>query len=115
LFQLVMFLGVVQLWRKRLWVDRKLLMVLIGCMPLSLAAIQFGWVTAEVGRQPWAVYHLLRTADAASPTVPAGQILLSIVLYSSIYALLLVLYLFLLKREISHGLNDTTETREVAV
>ena len=112
LFQAVMFLGVVQLWRKQLWVSRKLLMALIGCMPLSLAAIQFGWVTAEVGRQPWAVYHLLRTADAASPTVPAGQILFSIILYSAIYALLLILYLFLLKREVSHGLNGTTAIRE---
>jgi len=113
LFQLVMFLAVVQLWRKKLWVSRKLLMTLIVFMPLCLAAIQFGWAAAEVGRQPWAVYHLLRTADASSPTVPAGQILFSIVLFSSIYALLLSLYLFLLKREVSHDLNDTTAAKEV--
>jgi len=112
LFQLVMFLAVVQLWRKKLWVSRKLLMTLIVFMPLSLAAIQFGWAAAEIGRQPWAVYHLLRTADAASPTVPAGQILFSIILFSAIYALLLILYLFLLKREVSHGLNDTTAIQE---
>ena len=114
LFQAVLALTIVQWWRDRLWESRKLLMILIGCVPLCLAAIQFGWVTAEVGRQPWAVYHLLRTADAASPTVPAGQILISIVLYSAIYALLLVLYLFLLNREILHGFDDNAETREVA-
>jgi cytochrome d ubiquinol oxidase subunit I len=114
LFQAVMFLSVVQWWRRRLWVSRKLLMALIGCMPLSLVAIQFGWVTAELGRQPWAVYHLLRTADAASPTVPAGQILFSILLYSAIYGLLLVLYLFLLEREVSHGLKETAAIQEAA-
>ncbi len=114
LFQAVLALAIVQWWRDRLWESRKLLMMLIACVPLCLAAIQFGWVTAEVGRQPWAVYHLLRTADAASPTVPAGQILISLILYSAIYALLLVLYLFLLRREVLHGFDDNAETREVA-
>ena len=112
LFQLVMFLAVVQLWRGKLWASRILLMTLIVFMPLCLAAIQFGWATAEVGRQPWAVYQILRTADAVSPTVPASHMLISLVLFSIIYVLLLALYLFLLKREISHGLNDTAATQE---
>lgn len=55
---------------------------------LPMVAIQLGWMTAEVGRQPWIVYGLLRTRDAVSKVVPASHVLFSIVLFSVIYALL---------------------------
>ncbi len=113
-FQLLLFLALIQLWRKKLWTSRKLLMAIIITMPLTLAATQFGWVAAEVGRQPWAVYKLLRTADAGSVTVPAEQVLFSLILFSVIYSALLALYLFLLKREAGHGLEPAAEAKEVA-
>ena len=56
-----------------------------------------------MGRQPWIVYQLLRTSDAVSTAVPAGDVMLSIALFSILYLLLGVLYVYLLVREIRHG------------
>jgi len=74
-----------------------------------VAACEFGWVAAEVGRQPWLVYPIegvfegLRTADAISPTVSAGEIMASLVMFSIIYLLLGGLYFFLMYRESNRG------------
>jgi cytochrome bd-type quinol oxidase subunit 1 len=57
-------------------------------------ANQLGWMAAEVGRQPWIVYKLMRTADGLSPVVKAPAVLFSLVLFSLIYALLFALFLF---------------------
>ncbi len=61
---------------------------LLLAIPLPYLANEFGWIAAEVGRQPWAVYKVLRTADAASPVVPAGSILFSLAIFVVIYALI---------------------------
>jgi cytochrome bd ubiquinol oxidase subunit I len=103
LFVLMMMLGILLWWRRKLLDARRYLKLLFLISPLPLFACQFGWVAAEVGRQPWIVYKLLRTADAVSVTVPAAQVLFSLVLFSLIYTLLLGLYLFLLLREMKHG------------
>jgi cytochrome d ubiquinol oxidase subunit I len=68
-----------------------------------LAASQFGWIAAEVGRQPWIVYKLLRTSDAVSPKVSAGEVLFSLILFGLLYLALGALWIFLLHREASHG------------
>jgi cytochrome d ubiquinol oxidase subunit I len=68
---------------------------------------EFGWITAEVGRQPWVVYRLLRTKDAVSIVVPAWQILFSIFLFTALYTALAALGFYLLKREIAHGPAET--------
>lgn len=107
-FQFVMFLAVVQLWRGKLWTSRWLNRAILISLPLTLAATQFGWVTAEVGRQPWVVYHLLRTSDAVSTSVTAGEVWFSIILFSAIYLALGALYLFLLFREASHDIEPAT-------
>ncbi len=91
------------LWRKRLFETNWLLKLLSWCIPLPLVAIQFGWIVAEVGRQPWIVYRLLKTRDAASVTVAAGEILFSIIMFGLIYVLLGAVWLFLLKKELDHG------------
>ena len=57
-----------------------------------MAACQFGWVTAEVGRQPWIVQGLLKTKDAVSVTVPAEQMLVSVILLMGVELLLLYVY-----------------------
>ena len=89
--------------RGTLWDSRRYLALLMISIPLPLAACQLGWMAAEVGRQPWIVYQLLRTSDAVSGAVPAGDVLFSIVLFSILYLLLGVLFVFLLVREIRHG------------
>jgi cytochrome bd ubiquinol oxidase subunit I len=103
LFILLSFVGVVLLWRKLLLDQNWYLKLMIWMIPLPLIAIQFGWIVAEVGRQPWVVYRLLKTADAYSTNLAAGEVLFSLVMFSLIYLLLGGLYLFLLLREIKAG------------
>jgi cytochrome d ubiquinol oxidase subunit I len=106
-------LAALQLKRKRLLTSRRLLWALVVATPIPLIACQLGWITAEVGRQPWIVYHLLKTADAISVTVSSGMIALSLFLLGLVSALLGAAYLFLLSREIKHG-PVLVEPREVA-
>jgi cytochrome d ubiquinol oxidase subunit I len=105
--------GVLQLRRRRLFNGRRYLGLLVLAVPLPVMATQFGWVAAEVGRQPWIVYHLLRTSEAHSPTVGAGEILFSILLFGAIYAFLGTLWGWVVLREARHGLA-TSATGEVA-
>lgn len=102
-FQAVMFLGLLLMWRKRLQGARWYWRLALVAAPLTLAASQFGWVAAEVGRQPWIVYGLLKTRDAVSITVGAGEILFSLVLLTLIYSGLLAIYLSVLAREVKKG------------
>ena len=67
------------------------------------SANQLGWLAAEVGRQPWIVYNLLRTSDAFSKSVPAWQVLVSLGFFLMIYALLFFLFIYLLDRKIKQG------------
>ncbi len=93
-------------WRLRggrLWQDRRFLTLLVISIPLPFAACQLGWMAAEVGRQPWIVYGLLRTSDAVSAALPAGDVLFSLAVFAVLYLLLGVLYVLLLAREIRHG------------
>jgi cytochrome d ubiquinol oxidase subunit I len=89
--------------RGRLFRSRGLLRLLVIAVLGPQIANQLGWFTAEVGRQPWIVQDLLRTADGVSETVTGGDVLVSLVLFTSIYLGLLVLFLFLLDRKIRHG------------
>ena len=95
----VMALAAYRLFTDRLHGDRWLLKVLVWSIPLPVAACQLGWMAAEVGRQPWIVYHLLRTADAASPTVSTGEIGFSLALFGLVYLALGALWLFLMVRK----------------
>jgi len=102
-FILATLFGVYLLRKKRLRQTPWFLKVLLFSIPLPHIAIQVGWIAAEVGRQPWVVYNELRTADAVSIVVPAGQILFTLVMFVLIYALLFAAYLSQLIREIKHG------------
>jgi cytochrome d ubiquinol oxidase subunit I len=92
----LMALSVWRMLRKRIWNDRWLLWMLVWSVPLPVAACEFGWVAAEVGRQPWIVYGLLRTADARSPTVTAKEILFSLILFGAVYLTLGALWFWLM-------------------
>jgi len=104
-FIAVMAWGVLQRWRGRLFEGRRYLKLLVYAVPLPVVACQFGWVAAEVGRQPWIVYHLLRTSEGHSHTVAAGNVLFSILLFGVIYLLLGALWIYLMVKEAQHGLQ----------
>ena len=91
------------LYRKKLWDNKKILTILKWSVPLPLIACQLGWIAAEVGRQPWIVYHLMKTQHAVSITVSPAELLFSIILFFLIYLLLGSIFLFLLFRKIKHG------------
>jgi cytochrome d ubiquinol oxidase subunit I len=100
-------LGAVLLWRKMLYAGGRLSRIFLKAallsIPLPIVANELGWILAEMGRQPWVVYHLLRTQNACSATVPPGQVLVSLVGFSALYLLLFVLWIFVLRREMLHG------------
>jgi cytochrome bd ubiquinol oxidase subunit I len=76
---------------------------LISALPLPYLANEFGWIGAEVGRQPWAVYKVLRTSEAASAVVPAGHILFSLALFTLVYALIGVVGLKIILKTVRGG------------
>lgn len=77
--------------------------LLIWSPLFPMLAIQFGWATAEVGRQPWIVYDLLRTKDAISYAVSAPELLITIVLFIIVYLVIFVTWLKAIKRYIKRG------------
>ncbi len=103
LFILLTGLGCYWRWRKTLFEKRWLLWVFVAAIPLPYVANQLGWVTAEVGRQPWTVYGLLRTSNSLSQAVDAGQTLGSMLMFILIYGLLLAVWLRVLHDKIHHG------------
>jgi cytochrome d ubiquinol oxidase subunit I len=90
-------------WRGKLAETRWLLFILVFSVLLPQVANQLGWFSAEVGRQPWIVYGLLRTSDALSVSVESGQVIISLLLFGLIYALLFALFIYLLNEKIRHG------------
>jgi cytochrome d ubiquinol oxidase subunit I len=100
---LLAWLGQFLWWRNKLFSLRWLLWVFVLSVIGPQLANQLGWLSAEVGRQPWIVYNLLRTSDGLSRVVTSGQVLTSIILFSLIYLLLLILFIYLLNDKIQHG------------
>jgi cytochrome d ubiquinol oxidase subunit I len=88
---------------KKLDTNKPLLWALLLAFPLPYIATTFGWMTAELGRQPWLVYGLLRTADGYSTRVSAGNTLFTLLGFLGLYALLSMLFLFLIQRELAKG------------
>ena len=105
----LMLLAAVQLFRKKLYTTKWILWALLFMLPFPYIANTTGWYTAELGRQPWLVYNLLRTADGASPTVSAGNTLFTLLGFIGLYLLLGLLFLMLAGKIINKGpqLNNT--------
>ena len=103
MFVAVMGAAALQLWRGRLFESRRLLWILMLAAPFPYIATTAGWITAEVGRQPWLIYGLLRTADGVSPRVTAGSGLFTLIGFMGLYTVLAILFLFLIAREIELG------------
>lgn len=93
-------------WRGALFRSRRLLWVLVFAVLLPQLANQLGWAAAEVGRQPWIVHGLMRTADAVSPNLAPGQVLLSLVLFTVIYLALFVVFIVLLDQKVRQGPHE---------
>ena len=89
------------------------LYILVFSVLLPQIANQLGWISAEVGRQPWIVYGLLRTSDALSKVVEANQVLFSLILFTIIYLLLFILFIYLLNEKIQKGPEEIDESSMV--
>ncbi len=96
-------LGLWAWWRNTLEKKKWLLWSMVFSVILPHIAQQSGWIAAEVGRQPWIVWKVLRTAQGVSTSINAPQVLGSITMFVIIYALLFSLFIFLLDRKIKHG------------
>ncbi len=90
-----LLLGAALWWRGVLFASRWFLWILLLLLPFPYIANEAGWVVTEVGRQPWLVYGLLRTAAGASPNVEAGETIFTVLGFAGLYALLGVLAVFL--------------------
>jgi cytochrome d ubiquinol oxidase subunit I len=99
--------------RRRLFDTRWFLRLLVLCAPSGFVAVLAGWVTAEVGRQPWVVYGLLRTADAVSP-VPGVSILTSLALFVLVYGVVFGAGIYFIAKVIRQGSAGGPEPERVA-
>ncbi|HVE39607.1 MAG TPA: cytochrome ubiquinol oxidase subunit I [Planctomycetota bacterium] len=102
-FIAAMGLAAVLLWKKRLFTSRAMLWVLLFLLPFPYIANTAGWMTAELGRQPWLVYDLLRTQDGASAHVSAGNVLFTLLGFMGLYSALSALFVVLVLRKIQKG------------
>lgn len=99
----MMVTALVLLWRDRLFQTRWMLWAIMLMAPFPYIATTAGWMTAELGRQPWLVYGLFRTADGNSPLVGSGNVLFSLLGYLGLYVLLGLLFLLLFFEIVSRG------------
>jgi cytochrome d ubiquinol oxidase subunit I len=106
IFIILMAYAGIQNLRGRLESSRSLLWVLMLAFPFPYIANTLGWMTAELGRQPWLVYGLFRTSDGASKVVSSGDTVFTLIGFVGLYFVLGVLFLGLVGREISRGPGD---------
>ncbi|MGA8072307.1 MAG: cytochrome ubiquinol oxidase subunit I [Candidatus Acidiferrales bacterium] len=109
IFIAVMVIAGLLLWRGKLYTSKWILWILMLCVPLPYIANTAGWMTAELGRQPWLIYGLMRTASGVSPRVGAGNAWFTLIGFMGMYTMLAILWLFLVWREIEHGPEPRAE------
>jgi cytochrome d ubiquinol oxidase subunit I len=108
-FIAISLLGGYLFFQRRIYQKKWYLWTLVLAIPLPFIANEFGWIAAEVGRQPWAVYRILRTAKAASISVPAEQILFTLIIFILIYLLLFAIFLKILLKILRKGPEEISE------
>ncbi|MEH0158013.1 cytochrome ubiquinol oxidase subunit I [Limibacter armeniacum] len=106
LFILMTAIGVLLNRQRKLFENTLVLRIFSWAVFLPVLANQAGWVSAEVGRQPWIVYGMLRTNEAISKSVTGEEVLTSIILFFILYVLLFFTWLYILDKEIKHGPDD---------
>ena len=102
-FIAIMVVSIFLLWRGKLFDARWMLWILLLSLPFPYIANTAGWMTAELGRQPWLVYGLMLTKDGYSKTVSAGNGMFTLLGFMGMYLVLGILFLFLVRREIERG------------
>ncbi len=110
LFALMSLIGIFLILKKKLFETNWYLKGLLFAIPLPVIACEMGWMAAEIGRQPWAVYNVLKTADAASVVVPPWQILLTIIMFTVIYAFLFFIFIKFLLKLIEKGPEEIAKS-----
>jgi cytochrome d ubiquinol oxidase subunit I len=103
---LAIALGLLGIWlliTGKLYTAKSYLFILPFLIPLPHIAHETGWISAEVGRQPWIIYRLMRTADAASTVVARGEIIFSLIMFSLIYLLLFIMFITLFVKIVQKG------------
>ncbi|MCC7497740.1 MAG: cytochrome ubiquinol oxidase subunit I [Bryobacterales bacterium] len=103
IFIALMALAALLLVLRRLDRTRPMLWALMLLLPFPYIANTAGWITAELGRQPWLIYGLMRTENGWSPHVSSGNTLFTLIGFMGMYLVLGILFLFLVRREIEHG------------
>ena len=98
-----MLIGLFLLWRRKLHTSRWFLWMLMLTIPFPYIANEAGWLVTEVGRQPWLVYGLMATKVGTSANVAAGETIFTTMGFAGIYAMLSILFLFLVARIIQRG------------
>jgi cytochrome bd ubiquinol oxidase subunit I len=91
------------LWRGKLFESRWMLWILMLATPFPFIANTAGWLTTELGRQPWIAYGLLRTEEGVSPLVSSGNVLFTLIGFAGMYLIMGLLYFVLMVREVAHG------------
>jgi cytochrome bd ubiquinol oxidase subunit I len=116
IFIAILVLAAWKLFRGSLFGSRVMLWALMLALPLPFIANTAGWITAEVGRQPWLIYGLMRTSAGSSALVAAGNVWFTLLGFMGMYSILAMLFLFLVYREIEHGPgpHDLDETATIA-
>jgi cytochrome bd ubiquinol oxidase subunit I len=103
IFIAVMVAAALLLWRGKLFEARWMLWILVLALPFPYIANTAGWITAEIGRQPWLVYGLMRTSDGYSRLVSSGNGWFSLLGFMGMYTLVSFLFVFLVRREVEGG------------
>jgi cytochrome d ubiquinol oxidase subunit I len=103
LFIAIQVLAAFLLLRGKLYGSRWMLWTLMLTLPFPFIANTAGWITAEVGRQPWLIYGLMRTKAGVSPQVSAANAWFTLLGFLGLYTVLGMLFLFLVYREIDQG------------
>ncbi|MGZ5829048.1 MAG: cytochrome ubiquinol oxidase subunit I [Xanthobacteraceae bacterium] len=99
----IVALGLVLLWRRQLDSSAWYLRLCQAAAPLGFIAVIAGWTTTEVGRQPWTIYGLMRTAESVSPALTGGDVVVSIILYMLVYLIIFPSGLMVMFRLVKRG------------
>lgn len=123
-YHIMIFIGVILIllslyatWlliKGKLFDKRWLMFVFMWAVLLPQIANQVGWYAAEMGRQPWVVYGLLRTSDALSKAVQANEVFISLILFTLVYFVLFILFLYMMNRKIKQGPSALATQQEEA-
>jgi cytochrome d ubiquinol oxidase subunit I len=103
IFVAIMIPAMLLLWHGKLFQTKLVLWGILLITPFPYIATTAGWMTAELGRQPWLVYGLMRTSEGISPLVHSGNVLFTFIGFVGMYFLLGILFLFMFSETVSHG------------